>query len=141
MVQLLKLPLDRVWKVPTRMVAYMVALVVLVLAQVFGGGITWDKLALCLINAVLVSLSAMAAYEVAIGGVEKSKIEDAAEGTDKPRTAHIKDTINQSKACRETGTPFFQPKKGTYVLVKRREYDPTVSGQCYGYPQPRPGTI
>ena len=85
-VQLLKLPLDKVWKIPTRLVAYLVALAILVAAKVFGGGITWEGLALCLINAVLVSLSAMAAYEVAIGGVEKHK-QDVGTGADKPPDA------------------------------------------------------
>lgn len=85
-VQLLKLPLDKVWKIPTRLVAYLVALAILVAAKVFGGGITWDGFALCLINGVLVSLSAMAAYEVAIGGVEAHKQDMDAEA-DKPPEA------------------------------------------------------
>ncbi len=78
MVQALKLPLDRVWKIPTRIVVYFVSLGVLLLAQCFVpalGGLTWENGLLCVFNAFLVALAAMSTYEVAIDKVEMGKLE------------------------------------------------------------------
>ena len=63
-VQLLKLPLDKVWKIPTRIVVYFIAMIVLLLATYFTAGLNWNNVALTLLNAVIVSLSAMGAYEL-----------------------------------------------------------------------------
>lgn len=80
-VQLLKLPLDKVWKVPTRIVAYMIALAVLIAATYFTQGLDWSKVGLCILNAVIVALSAMGAYEVTFSKLEKKKeAEPEAEG-------------------------------------------------------------
>jgi len=68
-VQLLKLPLDKVWKIPTQYVVYLVSVGILLLAQEFVpalGGLTWQTGLLCLFNGFLVALAAMSAYEVAI---------------------------------------------------------------------------
>ncbi|MBQ2955017.1 MAG: hypothetical protein IJE08_01000 [Clostridia bacterium] len=67
-VQLIKAPLDRVWKLPTRMVVYFVALILLLAAQGFSGGLTVQTAALSAVNAVMVALSAYGSYEVAFGG-------------------------------------------------------------------------
>ena len=63
-VQLLKLPLDRVWKIPTRIVAYVIALILLLLATGFTMGLDWNTGLLTAINAVIVALAAMGAYEI-----------------------------------------------------------------------------
>lgn len=63
-VQLLKLPLDRVWKIPTRLVAYIIALVISLLAMQFTGGLTIESGVLAAINAVIIALAAMGAYEI-----------------------------------------------------------------------------
>ena len=70
-VQLLKLPLDKVWKIPTRIVAYVIALIIMLLATHFTGGLTWDKAILAAINAVIVALAAMGSYEVTFGKLNK----------------------------------------------------------------------
>lgn len=78
-VQFLKLPLDKVWHIPTRFVVYAVSLIVLVLAQLFlpdRGGLTWDSGLQCLFNAVLVTLAAMSAYTELIENVETIKYYD-----------------------------------------------------------------
>lgn len=62
-VQYIKAPLDKVWKVPTRAVVYVLSLLVLLAAQGFTGGLTAEGTALCLVNAVVVSLASMGAYE------------------------------------------------------------------------------
>jgi peptidoglycan/LPS O-acetylase OafA/YrhL len=81
-VQLLKLPLDKVLgHVPTRVAVYVIALVILLAAQVFVpglGGLTWENGILCVFNAVLVALAAMSTYEVTIRKVEEKKAEIAA---------------------------------------------------------------
>ena len=66
-VQLIKAPLDRIWKVPTRLVVYFVALMLLLVAQGFSGGLTLQTAALAAVNAVMVALSAYGSYEVAFG--------------------------------------------------------------------------
>ena len=79
LVQVLKLPLDRVWKIPTQYVVYMVSLGVLLLAQQFVpdlGGMNWEKAVLCVFNAALVALSAMSTYTVTIQEVEAEKLMD-----------------------------------------------------------------
>ena len=63
-VQLLKLPLDRVWKIPTRLVVYIIALAISLLAMLFTGGLTIETGVLAAINAVIIALAAMGAYEI-----------------------------------------------------------------------------
>ena len=50
-------------KIPTQIFSYGVALVVLLAATFFGGQWTWPDAALCLLNAVVVSLASNGAYE------------------------------------------------------------------------------
>lgn len=63
-VQLLKLPLDKIWKIPTRIVVYFIALIILLLATFFTDGITLQTGLLTAVNAVIVALAAMGAYEI-----------------------------------------------------------------------------
>ena len=63
-VQLLKLSLDRVWKIPTRILVYIIALILLLLATGFTMGLDWNTGLLTAINAVIVALAAMGAYEI-----------------------------------------------------------------------------
>lgn len=62
-VQYIKAPLDKVWKIPTRAVVYALSLGVLLAAQGFTGGLTGESAALCVVNAVVVALASMGAYE------------------------------------------------------------------------------
>ena len=63
-VQLLKLPLDKVWKIPTRIVAYVIALITMLLATWFTTGLTLSNALLAAVTAVIVALAAMGTYEV-----------------------------------------------------------------------------
>ncbi len=63
-VQLIKAPLDRIWKLPTRLVVYAVSFMLLLAAQHFSGGLSAENALLAAVNAVMVSLSAYGAYEV-----------------------------------------------------------------------------
>lgn len=70
-VQLLKLPLDKVWKIPTRIVVYVIALIILLLATLFTGSLTVQSGVLTAVNAVIVALAAMGAYEVTFRKLDK----------------------------------------------------------------------
>lgn len=74
LVQFLKVPLDKLVKMSTRIVVYAVSFAVLLLAKVFSGeAFGVDMVALCLVNAVLVALSAMSLYEQTIAEPEAQK--------------------------------------------------------------------
>ncbi len=62
-VQYLKVPLDKLAHIPTRLLVLLVAFLILVAAHTFGGGFAWQDLPLMLVNAFLVALTAMGAYE------------------------------------------------------------------------------
>jgi hypothetical protein len=70
-VQLLKLPLDKVWKIPTRIIVFVIAFVVLILATYFTDGLSWNTALLTVINAVIVALTAMGGYEMTFAKMEK----------------------------------------------------------------------
>lgn len=63
-VQLLKLPMDKLWKIPTRIIVYVIALIIMIVAIAFTTGLTWSNAGLAAINAVIVALAAMGAYEL-----------------------------------------------------------------------------
>ena len=70
-VQLLKLPLDKVWKIPTRIIVFVIAFIVLILATYFTTGLDANTALLTVINAVIVALTAMGGYELTFAKLEK----------------------------------------------------------------------
>ena len=70
-VQLIKAPLDKVWKLPTRLVTYVAALVILLAAQGFTKGFDAQGIALAAVNAVMVALSAYGSYELTFARKDK----------------------------------------------------------------------
>ena len=73
-VQLLKLPLDKVWKIPTRIVVFSIAAVVMLLATYFTKGLSADTAILTILNAVIAALTAMGGYELTFAKLEKKKV-------------------------------------------------------------------
>lgn len=64
-VQFLKLPLDKVFgHIPTRIVAYVIALVLMLVSTFFTTGLTAENALLAAVNAFVVALAAMGSYEV-----------------------------------------------------------------------------
>lgn len=63
-VQFCKFPLDKVWKIPTRLLVYVISLVILLLATYFTSGLTVESGILTVFNAFIVALAAMGLYEV-----------------------------------------------------------------------------
>ena len=70
-VQLLKLPLDKVWKIPTRIIVFVIAFIVLGLATYFTTGLDANTALLTVINAVIVALTAMGGYELTFKKIEE----------------------------------------------------------------------
>lgn len=50
-------------KVPTRITAYFVSIIVMILALLFTGSFTWSAFALTFINAIFVALAANGAFD------------------------------------------------------------------------------
>lgn len=69
-VQFFKVPLDKVWKIPTRVLVYIIALVTMLVATIFTDGLTIEKGILAAVNALLAALTAMGAYEVTFAKLE-----------------------------------------------------------------------
>lgn len=63
-VQFLKVPLDKVWKIPTRVFVYIIALLILLIATAFTTGLTPNTALLTAVNAFVVALTAYGSYEV-----------------------------------------------------------------------------
>lgn len=70
-VELLKLPLDKVWKIPTRIIVFLIASIVMMLATYFTQGLTWNSATLTILNAVIAALTAMGGYELIIKKIEE----------------------------------------------------------------------
>lgn len=56
--------------IPTRIFSYFIALCVLVLATLFGGEISVSNVALCFVNAAVVSLASNGAFDAVAGKKE-----------------------------------------------------------------------
>ena len=74
-VQLLKLPIDKVWKIPTRIIVFVISFIVLILATYFTQGLDWNTALLTVINAVIVALTAMGGYELTFRKLEQKKLD------------------------------------------------------------------
>ena len=69
-VQFLKVPLDKVWKIPTRVFVYIVALALMLLGTAFTIGLTADTALLTAVNAFIAALAAYGSYEVTFKKLE-----------------------------------------------------------------------
>lgn len=70
-VQLFKVPLDKVWKIPTRAFAYIVSLAVMIAATAFTTGLTVQSALLAAVNALVSALMAYGSYEVTFAKLNK----------------------------------------------------------------------
>lgn len=68
--QFLKMPLDKVWKVPTRFIVYVIALLILMAVEFFTGDLSGEKIVLILLNAVIVTMASMGTYEITFKKLE-----------------------------------------------------------------------
>ncbi|MDF2611149.1 MAG: hypothetical protein K0R92_2623 [Lachnospiraceae bacterium] len=72
-VQFLKVPLDKVWKIHTRYVAYIIAFIILLLVEIMNGRITPGNIILIALNAIAVSMAAIITYEATFKKVENKE--------------------------------------------------------------------
>ena len=72
-VQFIKAPLDKLWKVPTAFVAYMIALAILIAAHTMTVGMSVNTVLLCVLNAFIAATSAMGMYEKTFRKIEKTE--------------------------------------------------------------------
>lgn len=70
--QFLKFPLDKVWKIPTRILVYFIALAVMLVATAFTTGLNPQGVMLACSNAFIAALAAMGAYEVTFAKLNKT---------------------------------------------------------------------
>lgn len=70
-VQFLKVPLDKIWKIPTRAFVYVIALILLLVGTAFTSGLTLDTALLTVVNAFIVALTAYGTYEVTFRKLNK----------------------------------------------------------------------
>ena len=63
-VQYAKVQLDKVWKIPTRLFVYIVALIFMLLGTSFTTGLTVDTALLTAVNALVAAITAYGAYEI-----------------------------------------------------------------------------
>lgn len=72
-VQYIKLPVDKLWKIPTRAIVYGISLVIVVSAQAFTKGLGVADVPLLILNAYLVATSAMGTYEITFARKDAQK--------------------------------------------------------------------
>ena len=70
-VQFFKVPMDKVWKIPTRVFAYIVALVTMLVATAFTTGLGIQTALLAAVNAIIAALTAYGAYEVTFAKISR----------------------------------------------------------------------
>jgi len=73
-VQFVKAPLDKVWKIPTRLLVYILSALIVTGARFFGvGEVSWDTVLLLAVNAFVVAMAAMGSYEVTFAKLEQAE--------------------------------------------------------------------
>lgn len=72
-VQFLKAPLDKIWKIPTRVFAYIIALLTMLVATAFTTGLDIQTALLAVVNAFIAALTAYGAYEVTFAKLVNNK--------------------------------------------------------------------
>lgn len=70
-VQYTKMPLDRVWKIPTRIIVFLIAFITMLAATYFKDGLTWSTALLTVFNSLIAALAAMGGYEMTFAKIEK----------------------------------------------------------------------
>jgi len=71
--QYAKMPLDKVWKIPTRLLVFLLSAVIVTGAHLYyDGALGWQDVLLLLVNAVIVALTAMGGYEMTFAKLEQA---------------------------------------------------------------------
>ena len=70
-VQFFKVPLDKIWKIPTRLLAYIIALLTMIVASAFTTGLDVQTIILAAANAFIAALMSYGAYELTFAKMNK----------------------------------------------------------------------
>lgn len=70
-VQYTKMPLDKIWKIPTRIIVFLISFITMLLATYFTKGLDLNNALLTIFNALIAALAAMGGYEMTFAKVEK----------------------------------------------------------------------
>lgn len=70
-VQFFKVPLDKVWKIPTRLLAYIIAFATMLIATGFTAGLDAQTVMLAAANAFIAALASYGAYELTFSKLNK----------------------------------------------------------------------
>ncbi len=70
-VQFFKAPLDKVWKIPTRVFAYIISLAIMLIATAFTTGLTAENALLVAANAFIAAMTAYGGYELTFSKLGK----------------------------------------------------------------------
>lgn len=73
--QVIKMPLDKVWKIPTRLLVYAICLVTMLTANAMTAGLTVDTALLAVCNAFISALTAYGMYELTFAKSDQKKKE------------------------------------------------------------------
>lgn len=71
-VQFLKLPLDKLWRVPTRFIVFAITLILLFCIRALMGPVDGKMILLTVLNSVIVTLACMGTYEVTFKVLEEN---------------------------------------------------------------------
>ena len=61
----------KVWKIPTRLFVYLIALIIMVVATAYTSGLTVNTFLLCVLNAFIVALAAYGSYELTFAKIDE----------------------------------------------------------------------
>ena len=73
-VQYFKLPLDKVWKIPTRIFVYIVSCLVLIIANIAMKTFSLETFILSLLNGFVIACASFGAYEVTFKKIENKEM-------------------------------------------------------------------
>lgn len=77
-VQFIKAPLDKVWKIPTRMLAYIISFAVMFGSRMITEGFSFEAILYAGVNALVAGSTAIGAYEVTLKKHDEAKAAAAA---------------------------------------------------------------
>lgn len=72
-VEFIKLPIDNVFKVPTRFVVYGISFIVVLMTEFFLNRLTLNLLPLVFFNAVVITMASMGTYEMTFKKIENTR--------------------------------------------------------------------
>ena len=73
-VQYFKLPLDKVWKIPTRILVYIISCLVLIVTNIATHSLSLETFILSLLNGFVIACASFGAYEVTFKKIENKEM-------------------------------------------------------------------